>query len=547
MNVWKLKATAAIAGAIALATAGFLELPLKAQAGAAPAVRRASAGGELSIRTPDAASRLSDAAATVVLYNQTEAESRDLANFYVEKRGIPPSHLLGLRCSTLEEINREEYDRTIAEPVRRFMTANFLWKLREANSPLGTIEWNKIRFVAIMRGVPLKISPATAYPGDKPTGPEAIATHNEAAVDSELSVLGLHTRLISGALNNPYFRSYSRIRDYAQAELMLVCRIDGPSYAIARRIITDSLATEEEGLAGFTYIDARGINDGGYLEGDQWLRAAAERARRSGSPVILDDGPELFPTGYPMRNVAVYLGWYSGDVSGALASPTFRFLRGAVAVHIHSFSASTVREPAQNWVGPLLVAGAAATVGNVYEPYLALTPHLDILHERLRGGFTFAESAYMGQRYLSWMTTFVGDPLYRPFKGAVVGDERPAHGEWAEYREGAKLWYSKNRAAGETALRASARKLRSGAIYEGLGLLEITVGDRAAALTAFQQARAVYANADDICRVAIHEIIQLRGGNRDAEAVALARKMMTTYPRSAAVGLLRRFDTAKVQ
>ena len=49
----------------------------------------------------------------------------------------------------------------------------------------------------------------------------------------------------------------------------------------------------------------------------------------------------------------------------------------------------------------------------------ALTPHLDIFHDRLRAGFTFAESAYMSQRVLSWMTTFVGDPLYRPFKGAA--------------------------------------------------------------------------------------------------------------------------------
>lgn len=522
----------------------FLALSLNVLAARGARASQASETEGLNFRNPEA-NRNPDAAATLIVFNQNDPDSRDLANFYAEKRGIPRDHLLGLRCAINEEISREDYDRTIAEPLRRFMTANFFWKLRELNSPLGAVEWNKIRFIALMRGVPLKIAPAVAYAGDKPTGPEAIATHNEAAVDSELSIVGLRTPIISGALNNPYFRSYSRIRDYPSGELMLVCRIDAPTYGIARRMITDSLEAEQEGLAGFTYIDARGINDGGYLEGDQWLRAAAENARRRGSPVILDDGPDLFPAGYPMRNAAVYLGWYSGDVSGALASPGFRFVRGAVAVHIHSFSAATVRDPSQHWVGPLLFAGAAATLGNVYEPYLSLTPHLDILHERLRAGFTFAESAYMAQRYLSWMTTFVGDPLYRPFKGAEMLDEKPAKGEWAEYREGAKLWFTKSRAVGEAALRASAKRLRSGAIYEGLGLLEITVNDRAAALTAFQQARSVYTNADDVCRVAIHEAIQLRGANREADAIALARKMIAAYPRSPAVSVLQLFEPPK--
>ena len=134
----------------------------------------------------------------------------------------------------------------------------------------------------------------------------------------------------------------------------------------------------------------------------------------------------MFPEGYPMRYAALYLGWYSEKIGGPFVRPGFRFLPGAIAVHIHSFSAATVRDPKANWVGPLLDLGAAATVGNVYEPYLSLTPHLDILEERLRLGFTFAEAAYSSQRVLSWMTTFVGDPLYRPFPAVADAARRPA-------------------------------------------------------------------------------------------------------------------------
>ena len=41
-----------------------------------------------------------------------------LAKFYAQQRGIPRDHLIGLACSTEEEISREEYDTTIAEPLR---------------------------------------------------------------------------------------------------------------------------------------------------------------------------------------------------------------------------------------------------------------------------------------------------------------------------------------------------------------------------------------------------------------------------------------------
>jgi uncharacterized protein (TIGR03790 family) len=491
---------------------------------------------------PAAVSGNPEAAATLVIYNDTGAESGELARFYAEKRGIPAAHLLPLQCSPNEEISREEYDRTIVEPVRRAFTTNFWWKLREPDSPLGPVESNRIRFVVLMRGMPLKIAGTTNYPGDHPTPDSPVASRNEAAIDSELASVGFFTRTISGAANNPYFRSFTRITDLRRPELMLVCRLDGPSAATVRQMIVDGLAAEREGLAGFAYIDARGLEPGPYREGDDWMFAAATNARRLGLPVILDNGPDIFPESYPMRRAALYYGWYAGEVAGPFARPGFRFARGAVGVHLHSFSGATVRDPRRAWVGPLLAAGAAATLGNVYEPYLTLTPHLDVFQNRLAAGFTFAEAAYMSQRVLSWMTTCVGDPLYRPFKGAEMDALRPSTGEWAEYRSGASLWFAKDPATGAAALNASGKKLRSGIIFEGLGLLELTRNAPAAAIEAFQQARRFYENPEDIARVALHELTQLRLANRHAEAVALARKLVAANPRAIFLPLLRAFD-----
>jgi len=55
-------------------------------------------------------------------------------------------------------------------------------------------------------------------------------------------------------------------------------------------------------------------------------------------------------------------------------------------------------------------------MGCVYEPYLAGTPNVAAFLARLiASGFTFGEAAWAAQPVLSWQTTVVGDPLYRPF------------------------------------------------------------------------------------------------------------------------------------
>src|SRR5712691_8193063 len=74
------------------------------------------------------------AASTIVVYNKAVSDSVELAKFYAEQRSIAPDHLIGLNCSTEEEISREEYDRTIADPLREIFKQCHWWTLSE---PLG--------------------------------------------------------------------------------------------------------------------------------------------------------------------------------------------------------------------------------------------------------------------------------------------------------------------------------------------------------------------------------------------------------------------------
>lgn len=456
------------------------------------------------------------AAQTVVVFNENDLDSTALAGLYVEKRGIPPKNLIGLRCSRSEEISRKEYDDTIAEPLRRELTDRGLWKILKEATPAGRVSETKVRFVALMHGVPLRVAETSGYEGDKTDGqPAEIFQRNGCSVDSELSILGLWTKQISGVLFNPYFREAKVVQDMEIPSQLLVTRLDGPSPAIVRQMIENTMTAEANGLRGFTYVDAQGLKPGALQLGDRWFHNAARGARERGEAVILDNGPVLFPDLYPMRHAAVYLGWYAEHAAGPFARENFRFVPGAIALHLHSFSAVTLRDRNRYWCGPLVAKGVAATVGNVAEPFLGLTPQPDIFAQRIREGFTFAEASFMSQRALSWMTTSVGDPLYRPYLNLKEDLNNP----WDAYRAGVRAWLGKNRAAGEAALRESATRLKSGIVSEAMGLLEMSGNDHNAALQAFQQARSFYENPDDRARVALHEstaVSTIKGPNEAA-------------------------------
>src|SRR5689334_19468000 len=88
--------------------------------------------------------------ATIVVYNRKAADSITLAYFYAKARQIPFDHLVGLECSTEEEISRQEYDQTIAEPLRKVFRERNWWTLPPGADDHTTIRANKIHFVALI-------------------------------------------------------------------------------------------------------------------------------------------------------------------------------------------------------------------------------------------------------------------------------------------------------------------------------------------------------------------------------------------------------------
>jgi uncharacterized protein (TIGR03790 family) len=463
--------------------------------------------------------------ATIVVYNRAAPDSPGLARFYAAQRHIPNDHVVGLECSTEEEISRQEYDETIAAPLRKIFAERKWWTLRNGDGSAPVVTSRQITFVVLIRGIPLKIRATATYPGDQ-TGSNLIASQNQASVDSELTLLGLFSKQISGAAANPYFQSFRAIAEVDDSPILLVCRLDGPSAEVVRRMITDAVETEKTGLWGRSYVDGAHNTGGGLADGDQWLETAVKDLRRVGIPVVYDEKPATFPAGYPMSDCALYYGWYAGNVCGPFTDPGFSFRRGAIAVHIHSFSASTLRHAGAGWVGPLLSKGAAASLGNVYEPYLQMTAHLDIFNDRLLHGFTLAESAYMATRALSWMGVVVGDPLYRPYASWMQLDaNRAAKNNWEAYHDFATKNAGKDRAEYLALARRAAARTDNGPMIEDLGLMQKEAGDFAGAISCLQQARTIYKQRGDLLRVVLEQADALVQSGRKEEALALVHSV----------------------
>ncbi|MGI8966984.1 MAG: TIGR03790 family protein, partial [Limisphaerales bacterium] len=275
----------------------------------------------------------------------------------------------------------------------------------------------KIRYAALCYGVPVRILKDVNLQENGAQKMRAELRRNEAAVDTELATLPLNDLklLLTGPLNNSLYGTTNAAIFHPTNGILLVTRLDGPTPEIARGLVDKALQAETNGLWGRAYFDLRGITNGDYKLGDEWLHTASETTRRLGFETIVDTNAETFSATFPMSQIAFYAGWYDAEVSGPFTLPEVEFMPGAFAYHLHSYSAATIRSATKNWVGPLLAKGATATMGCVEEPYLSGTPDISTFVARLLAGFSFGEAAYAAQNFLSWQTTIVGDPLYRPF------------------------------------------------------------------------------------------------------------------------------------
>jgi uncharacterized protein (TIGR03790 family) len=488
---------------------------------------------------------------TIVLFNERAADSRQLAFYYAKKRQIAEERVIGLDCPEEEEISREQYETSIRRPLLEKLFRTGWWKLQQTeftdpnnqqSRPAMTVAESEIKVCCVIRGIPLKIRREQTSP--KP------AQEDEACVDSELCSLGLPKQTLAGPLRNPFYKQPMRFQLFpAAAGMLLVGRLDGPDTDTVKRMIDDALAAEKEGLRGRAVIDLA-QKTGAYKEGEDWLAQSAVFFREHGVPVYIDREESLIPDHWPLPDTAFYFGWYAGAASGAVASPSFRFAPGAIACHLHSYSASTLRSTDQAWLGPLLHQGATAAMGNVYEPYLSLTVHFDQLNRLLLEGYTVAEAAWNATPALSWMNVVCTDPLYRPYSrgpGAVMGEEGRMR-DYALYQGLAYRHEGKPTSVFKTGLTEMAETRKKPHLLELTGILSASEGQNGEAIDLLRHAEKDYVLAADKARVLLYLADLLRRENQPVQAKTALKRLLEedlfkdVPARQAAAELEKRFE-----
>lgn len=465
----------------------------------------------------------------VVAFNPAFPGAESLAKYYADVRGIPADHLIELKMAVTDDVTRADFDELLRDPLRERFEKMGWWESA-----------NRVRYLVLVRGIPFRIKRTAQSPGK--------ALEDEASVDSELAVLGLEGLSLPGPYRNPWYDKPEPFADFtADKKILLTARLDGPDEPTVRRMIDDAIAVESSGLYGRAVIDLA-LKDGPYQEGESWLQKSAQLFRQSGVPVYADRQSELIPEAWPLPDTIFYYGWYTQDVDGAMKSESFKFKRGAIACHLHSFSAGTMRSADQHWVGPLLKHGAAVALGNVWEPYLGYTVHFDVLNRRLLDGWTVGEAAWNATPGLSWMTVMVGDPLYRPFgKGIGSSLGEGLDRDYAMY-QGRAIRAKADGAEGplKMELLRLAEHRRNPHLMELIGLLSSQSGQFDDAVELFANAEAWYENATDRIRMRIYTGDALISAGKTSEAERLLKDGMAkaewhALPEFVAlVGLLRR-------
>jgi uncharacterized protein (TIGR03790 family) len=374
----------------------------------------------------------------LVLANTGHAASVRLARYYCERRGLPSGRIvpLALGATLRNTIGRDDYEKRIAQPVRRLLSTRpdlgqvkclvTTYGIPYSVGPRGPLTHLEGRLDSLRQQLEQEKEAVAQLEAEGRKGSPEHAQHTRQVmvVQSEIDrISGRETNAsVDSELSMVLFGAYELYRWQANAlrggrrqpfRTLMVCRLDGPGEAIAKGLVDKALVGEANGLTGTAYVDSRGMFDkNAYGYYDQAVRDLSLLIQlRTDLPVKEERTQALFPPG-SCPEAALYCGWYSvGKYVDA-----FEFVPGAVGFHIASFEAGSLRDPnSTQWCPAMLTRGITATLGPVAEPYLQSFPEPKAFFGELFQGSCLVEAFYRSKPFNSWQLVLIGDPLYRPF------------------------------------------------------------------------------------------------------------------------------------
>lgn len=350
-----------------------------------------------------------------VVASERSADSKAIADYYCEVRGIPKQNIITLDIPDKDVLSRVDYQKKLANPLiaelakRKLVSADIIATDSDTNRPTYLFISHEIDYIVLCK-LPFKIAPFSKSRG---------FSTDCASVDSELSATFLHTKKINGVVRNPLYKNFSPESIHKTYGVLRVARLDGKDFNEAKAIIDSALIAEKNGIRGRAYID-KNTSKGAYKIGNDWLSSAEETLKKMNFDISVDSAYALM--GYDKRfdYPAFFFGWYNGTPQSYFIEKGFKSAMGGVGLHLYSFSASYLRR--SGWTSVMMNNNFAQTFGNVYEPYLTGTQDIGAIMKAYENGLTAGEVAYASIAILSWQTLVVGDPLYNPF--AVSLDEQ---------------------------------------------------------------------------------------------------------------------------
>jgi uncharacterized protein (TIGR03790 family) len=387
----------------------------------------------------------------LVIANGHIPASKDIAQYYCQKRNVPNENVLylPLGINLKDSISRDDYNRQLARPIRsELQTRKEFRKIKclvttygvpfkvEKRPPIAYLEnqLQKLKELADLEKSKLEqlkqsgLSKSNQYKQTERTLSlyklqigHITGDETNASVDSELSMLLFgnyelyrwQLNMLKGAAHGTDF---SR-KGWPSPKTLMVARLDGPNIAIVKGLIDKAITAENTGLEGIAYFDSRG-NTGKGMHGrfDQSLCELATVTKVKTKLTVEEERTRnLFLPGDCPRT-AIYCGWYSvGKYIDA-----FDFVNGAIGYHIASFEAVRLRDPnSTQWCPAMLIDGITATLGAVAEPYLQAIPLPKEFFLELYNGSCLVEAYYHTKPFNSWQLILIGDPLYTPFKETI--------------------------------------------------------------------------------------------------------------------------------
>ncbi len=354
---------------------------------------------------------------TIIVVNRSAPDSLQIGQYYAKQRGIPESNLVYLDAPIQETISISQYVESVSNPLLNALLDNH-WVKGVKDTTRDTYgrerlsaSIHSIRFVVLIAGVPLRIAndPSQILKASNNL-PNKFRVNN-GSVDTEVALLlAPPNTSMTAFLPNPYFGKKA-ISEQLANRVLKVCRIDGPTKADVIRLIDHTLEAEKIGLMGRVYIDTGGP----HKKGDAWIRSAGTIAEKAYFDTDYESSKRLMDYRDRFDAPAIYMGWYRNRAYAQWGASRWPVPPGAIGFHLHSFSATSVRD-SKTWLGAFISQGYCASVGNVYEPYLEYTHRPHILLEHLIEGANFGDAVMSSMPSLSWQSVAIGDPLYRPFK-----------------------------------------------------------------------------------------------------------------------------------